>query len=953
MYKKERGDFMVAIKLRKLTAILAASCMIMTSAFGTIMTSAANPEEPVNLIAGKTGTYVFAKNNTISAGNITQGGNSSDKLTDGDKTVHCDLSGQTDSQTGVLFDLGKYYDISQISAITKKIHNQYMVSEVTVYAAKSLDELYQPDSIISKNKATLADVDTTHDLGKQLESPVTAQYVAFFCTELQSTGIRLCELEIFGTLSAEQPPSNVMLAENNWTGKAPAPKEVKSIDNTFTQIQDASYSYSTGGTAAFTDGNTATHIDIMGGIPDGSAQIRGLQYDLKGYYDVSQFAVHVWNGDQSIMIKDVYIFASEKLEDLYKQESLLAQITGDTRAEKCFSLQATKKVRYVTFFMFAPGSYPRVRELEVYGKARPDEEQPAPPPPNILTTAQGIGKPMPYYDPAGKFNSEFSVPQYPDDTGVMQPTFASVLKGISLDGFADGNYNAMVQIYGGMPDDKTRQGRPVVIYDLGKYYDITGAAMYVGGSIQKVRIYASGSLEKITYYDNLIYADEEDSSAPERQVTLDTPKKVRYVAFCLAKKAKNGGWQASEFEVYGTLSEDQETPPAESNDPQYPGEGGGDEKPTESDNLLFELTPDEVGLAKKDTSGNYDFYTLSSVGGTKNWTTQLTDAIIADSEGYYQNVQLWAGDKEAATHGGKYVLIYDLEAYFNLTDVAVQATPAPGTQLLAGWDVYAGNDTFTLFSDDNKIGSTAVTSSETYKKLSVSAAGVRYIAYVFSQVDTEYGAARISEIEAYGVKSGDIEPEPETGNSHLTLENAETGVTVWVYALEDEVEPEIEGTLSVTELTDTELFSNVYRGLDRRYGAEKLYRIEILDEFDEPIELDGRKMRVFFPISEEMKGKKDLNFALVDDTEVDLINGFEEDDCFVFDTNSYVTLAVVSREGKAFSGGDNSGWNWGDSDIPATAVAVSVLTFMLFAVSISLVVVTQKKRIVLSWVKRK
>ena len=56
MYKKERGDFMVAIKLRKLTAILAASCMIMTSAFGTIMTSAANPEEPVNLIAGKTGT---------------------------------------------------------------------------------------------------------------------------------------------------------------------------------------------------------------------------------------------------------------------------------------------------------------------------------------------------------------------------------------------------------------------------------------------------------------------------------------------------------------------------------------------------------------------------------------------------------------------------------------------------------------------------------------------------------------------------------------------------------------------------------------------------------------------------------------------------------------------------------------------------------------------------------
>lgn len=127
--------------------------------------------------------------------------------------------------------------------------------------------------------------------------------------------------------------------------------------------------------------------------------------------------------------------------------------------------------------------------------------------------------------------------------------------------------------------------------------------MYVSSSIQRARIYASGSLEKITYYDNLIYVDEEDSSASERSVTLETPKKVRYIAFCLAKKAKDGGWIASEFEVYGQKSEVQE-PPVESDDPKYPEEGtdGGD-APTESDNLLFGLTPDEAGLVKKDVPG--------------------------------------------------------------------------------------------------------------------------------------------------------------------------------------------------------------------------------------------------------------------------------------------------------------------------------------------------------------
>lgn len=944
---------MAVKKLHKLTAVLAAACILITSAFGSLMVGATDPpetpevSEPTNVILNTKGYKLTAQGGVISADTVSKSSSADSpaEFTDGKTDTKGDIGSDEGNYPGVLFDLGKYYDISKITAITERLYGAHLVSEMRVYASKSMNDLYTEDSLLFQSNVELEELEdsTPHDLGQELDQAVTAQYVAFFFTGLEgSNTARMWEIEIYGTLSEEQPPQNVMLAENNWTGKAPTPKEVKATDDTLTQIQDTAYSYGDGGSAAFTDGDVAKHIDVYGGIPDGSTQIRGWQYDLKSYYDVSKFAVHVYGDRKDIMVKDVYIFASENLEDLYNPENLVAQIKGDEKAEKIFELEESKKVRYVTFFLNAPTSYPRVRELEVYGYPRPDEEQPAPPPPNILTEESGISEPMPYYDPAGQFNSEFSIPQYPDDNGDMQPTFASVLKGISLDGFTDGDTSKAVQIYGGMPDDQTRQGRPVIIYDLGAYYDITGACMYVSSSIQRARIYASGSLEKITYYDNLIYVDEEDNSAAERSVTLETPKKVRYIAFCLAKKAKDGGWIASEFEVYGTASEDQ-TPPVESDDPKYPEEGtGGGDAPTESDNLLFGLTPDEAGLVKKDDTGNFDYYTLSGIGGTEGWETQLSDGIKQDSEGYYQNVQLWASDNAAAKAGGKYVLIYDLGAYYDLNKVAVQAVPGAESQTLTGWEVYAGNDSYTLFSSENKIGEATVTPAEHFKEVAVTASSVRYIAYVLSQKDTEYGAARVSEVEAYGTKVGDIEPEPETGVSHLELTDSATGITVWIYALEDEVEPDISGTLSVTEVTDEESFENVYRGLDRRYGAEKIYRIEIMDDFDMPVDLGGRNMRVFFPISEELESKKDLNFAVVDGTEADLLSGIMEDGSFVFDTTSYLTLAVVSREGKAIAGGDT---------IPETSATVSVLTLTLFIISISLVVVTKKKKYPL-WFKK-
>lgn len=265
---------MAVKKLHKLTAVLAAACILITSAFGSLMVGAADPpetpevSEPTNLILNTRGYKLTAQGEVISADTVSKSSNadSPTQFTDGNIEKNGDIGSGEGNYPGVLFDLGKYYDISKIKAITEKLYGMYLVSEMRVYASKSMNDLYTEGSLLFQSNVKLEELEdsTPHDLGQKLDQAVTAQYVAFFFTGLEGgPTARIWEIEIYGTLSEEQPPQNVMLAENNWTGKAPTPKEVKATDDTLTQIQDTAYSYGAGGSAAFTDGNVTTHIVFM------------------------------------------------------------------------------------------------------------------------------------------------------------------------------------------------------------------------------------------------------------------------------------------------------------------------------------------------------------------------------------------------------------------------------------------------------------------------------------------------------------------------------------------------------------------------------------------------------------------------------------------------------------------------------------------------------------------
>lgn len=856
------------------------------------------------------------------------------KLRDGDTALHVDIGGSGDtSLAGIKLDFGAYYDISEVTVWTLHIAGGYLVNEITAFASIDEGDLYTESSLLGiKRLETTPDAGDAAPITITLTEPRLAQYVTVFFSDWTSTGIRITEIEVMGTLSETQPDPNIMLPDNNLAGIQMLPSPVVATDSTFTVIQEATHQFGTGDYSALTDGVPNVHIDLYGGIPEDSAYIRGMAYDLKGFYEISKLGVNVWDGQQDIMVKDVWVYAALEEEDLYKPESLVWSSLNSMDGLRTKSISPVKKVRYVTFFFHAPGSYPRVREVEVYGKAADD--QPPPPPTNILRDP-GVTV-HPRFDPAGKFNTPFSIPSYPendeDPDSPHLPTFASVIKGISLDGFTDGNTTSLVQIYGGMPDNEAQKGRPIVLYDLGKYYDITGVRAYVDTAITSVRIYASGYEERISYHGNLVYADT-DNTNKIREAEF-APKKVRYVAFCLAKS--DSGWRAAEFEVYGTVSEDQTTPPVEDTDPKYPS-GGGVEVDPETAGILFQMLPYKEGM-----ESNGELYTFGNVGGSGPpdhvpWREGLTDGIIQDEEGFYQFNQFYGGDPEVRKKGARYTLIYDLGAYYELDSVGVCATPAPGTQMLTGWTAYAGNDDTTIFNDENEIANSSVVPGEPHviKEVTKKEA-VRYIGFVFTQNDTEYGVVRITEVQAFGEKVGELPPPPEPPEGgYLTFENSQYGVTAWLFLLDDEDYLELDGNLVVTKLDDQSILEVAYNGLDKRYIPEEAYSVELTDENGDTFELDGRRVQLFWTIPDSLASKS-VRLACVDmdNGTADLLNTTEVDGRLAFETYVFTPYVFVSRD-DAYTGGDNDpSPNTSDylfGIVVALALLSSVLLLLFFS----------------------
>lgn len=760
--------------------------------------------------------------------------------------------------------------------------------------------------------------------------------------------------------AADAADTNILLKDNNRTGTQIIAEGLAFKDlDTFANISrgkgygpmglDSTTGLPKKGNIVYlTDGDNTTEAELYGGLADTDKSLRGVLFDLKSYYDISKLSMYFSTGAEAV--KDFVAFAAEELGpggtvDFTDAAHKIGDVRNSTEAHRESAISPVKtRVRYVAIFFGGYTDYPRIKEIEVFGKLSSGSQPTLPPPvkPNLLVTEAANITDLPRYDD-GSWSADFTIPKYPDPKNENKEAegFAStIVNGYTLDKYRDGDQVSMNQIYGGMPDDKTRRGRPIIVFDMGGYYDIDLAMAIVHSDIKRVRIYASAHLEKIAWASNLIYCDDEDSNQDLRIAELNTPKKVRYVAFALARTT--GDWKASEFVLYGQKSADQTTAPAEAAEATY--KSIIDPPVTESDNILFEKTPIEAGLVKDDL-----YYEQSGVGGSANWETQLSDGVITNSEGFYQNAQLWAGDKDVAKAGGKYTVTYDMEGYYNLTEVAVQPVPTMPSQQLTGWFAYAGNDLFTLFDKENKITELIpVTDEQTYTKVPVDVKSVRYVAYVFTQIDTEYGAARISEIEAFGTKDKDLEKPPEKGSGYIEYEDKASGATIWIFTLEDELEVDMQaliGSAKLSAINDNTLSDKIVKGLLNYFETEQMFEVKVFDPSGNETDLGGRKIAVFLNVPAKLQGKN-LWMAQVDGDSVEVLNATLQDNVFSFDSSFPLQFAVVSSEyddiNKMGGGGSNDPID-PDPNPPTGSVSdiFLMLSLLLAAVSGTLMVVSK------------
>lgn len=451
-----------------------------------------------------------------------------------------------------------------------------------------------------------------------------------------------------------------------------------------------------------------------------------LVYDLGGSCDLSSVTV-VAASDGGNTLKGWTLYASATVGDLFSEEKQVVS-SDQISVDKKQTLDQTKtieekQVRYVAF-VFTHGSTwgdARLYELEVFGNpcaSLPDTYT------NIILNKVAVEKGM-----------------------IKDGDYTNLLKGVDgeTDQLTDGNTEEKFEFK--PSHTQASSSKPQIdekvylIYDLGAKYDIAEAILYAYKDMpQKTitgwEVYASDVRDGLFDPDNQVAQTIVRAGLVTQ--TLDAPAAgVQYVALVLSHvDVEYGNVRLIEFELMGMKSEEQ---------------------PSSTENILKGWVATEGGLIVDD---NYDRWYDDSINCKFD--------MLTDGDRNTQ-VDLNPSSKEASKEGGKPVLVYDMNAYFDLDRVAVYAFPDNmNEKIVKAWTVYASKNRADLYKPENKIAETTVTKETVSQTLPVEAKGIRYISFVFTHTDTTYGDVRLYELEAYGVKVGSIETEKPTEPTKVT-----------------------------------------------------------------------------------------------------------------------------------------------------------------------------------------
>ena len=261
--------------------------------------------------------------------------------TDGDIAIHTDVWGW-DGNTGV----GVQYTLDSLYlADTIDVYSGFEAypDAYRVYASDDLSTLYNEESQLCANLECKGYIEFKTD------KPV--KYVAFI---FDSDGGRVKEYEVFGVAKA-LPTFD---SENVLTGAA-----VKSVAQ---YIDDGHVGeeavINETQLAAFTDGDTATHIDLSGTLDWDPARRAGAEYSLSEAAYIGEIKLYASIGES---FPETYrVYASDSLETLYTADNML--VSGASTTGNVISVVANKQVQYIAFFCESYEGNPRFKEIEAY-----------------------------------------------------------------------------------------------------------------------------------------------------------------------------------------------------------------------------------------------------------------------------------------------------------------------------------------------------------------------------------------------------------------------------------------------------------------------------------------------------------------------------------------------------------------------------------------------------------
>lgn len=275
----------------------------------------------------------------------------------------------------------------------------------------------------------------------------------------------------------------------------------------------------------------------------------------------------------------------------------------------------------------------------------------------------------------------------------------------------------------------------------------------------------------------------------------------------------------------------------------------------QSESLIRDLMPDYFGVTQTDL--------MEPVyGESSNGIGPLTDGAL-------DPIEFWGGQPADS----KFVFTFDLLANYDLTQVSVMTVEdtieeSSGTHKgVESITIYASRTLEDLFQESNKTvlktNYEDISRPDLQSAWTISLKGeqwkqARWVSFVFTIGDRKYGACRLKELEVFGTKSAqqDTEEAEEDLPAYLDVVS-DSGVAVRIYAKDGkDVLADLGARLSVEQKSDEASLEPVKKGLDGRYNPLVVYDLSLTDSQGEALELDGRALRISFPITQQMAGKK-------------------------------------------------------------------------------------------------